>query len=118
MSQPSLRDLCFDLVSDSAKQFLGLQWRDGRFSTEAEHETDEWNFFDQQYVLAAALLYTSDHPANPWRRDDRLWQAIVRNGEHIASRIADDGTMTWRLRGVVLGHPFVCQRLTCAWLQA
>ena len=118
MPNPTLRDLSLDLIAGSAERFLDLQWSDGRFSTEREHETDEWNFFDQQYILAAAVLYTADHPGNPWRGEDRLWQAILKNGEHIASRIADDGTMTWRLRGVVLGHPFVCQRLTCAWLQA
>lgn len=113
-----LRDLCFEIVAGSAERFLNLQWGDGRFSTHAEHQTDEWNFYDQQYILPAALLYATDGPANRWRGDERLWQAILRNGRHIASRIGEDGAMVWRLNGVVLGHPFVCQRLTCAWLQA
>ena len=113
-----LRDLCFEIVAGSAERFLDLQWSDGRFSTRPEHHTDEWNFYHQQYLLPAALLYATDRPANRWRGDERLWQAILRNGRHIASRIGEDGAMVWRLNGVVLGHPFVCQRLTCAWLQA
>jgi hypothetical protein len=118
MANQGLRDLCFLLLSASADRFLERQWSDGRFATEAERNTDEWNFYDQQYLLPAALLYTSDRPDSPWRGSARLWEAILSNGRHLASRVAADGTMEWRLNGVVLGSPFVCQRLTCAWLQA
>jgi len=118
MSAPSLKELCLEQIVASADRFLSLQWSDGRFEVVPEHETDEWNFFQQQYVLPAALLYTLDHPGNPWRGDERLSKAILRHGRHIESRIAADGAMAWRLNRVVLSHPFVCQRLTCAWLMA
>jgi hypothetical protein len=118
MPRTALKDLCLEIVAGSAQRFLDLQWSDGRFATEPERDTDEWNFYDQQYILAASLLYTSDHPANLWRGNERLWRAILSNGEHIVSRVGEDGSMRWRLRGVTLAHPFVCQRLTCAWLQA
>ena len=118
MQSIGLKDLCLEIVAGTAGRFLDLQWSDGRFATRPEHETDEWNFYDQQYILAAAVLYSSAHPGNSWHGNERLWQAILRDGRHIASRIGEDGSMTWRLNGVVLGRPFVCQRLTCAWLQA
>ena len=113
-----LKDLCFALLSASAEGYLDLQWSDGRFVPRAEMPTDEWNFFDQQYLLPAALLYTADRPDNPWRESPRWWEAILRHGRHLVSRVGEDGAMEWRLNGVVLGSPFVCQRLTCAWLQA
>jgi len=118
MSAPTLKDLCLQEIASSADRFLAMQWSDGRFEVGPEHETDEWNFYHQQYILPAALLYTLDHPANPWCGNRDLWEAILRNGRHIVSRIAADGSMTWRLHGVVLDSPFVCQRLTCAWLLA
>jgi len=118
MPQPALRDLCLKLIAPSVDRFLALQWSDGRFAAEPERDTEEWDFYQQQYLLPAALLYTLEDPRNPWRGDARLWQAILRNGRHLVSRVAPDGSMTWRLRGVVLEHPFVCQRLTCAWLMA
>ncbi|MCJ7752696.1 MAG: hypothetical protein MUQ65_16685 [Armatimonadetes bacterium] len=118
MEQPSLKDLCLDIMADATGSFLDLQWSDGRFATVPEHDADEWNFYDQQFILPAALLYVAEHPASPWYADPRLLQAVVRNGRHIAGRIGDDGAMQWNLRGVVLPSPFVCQRLTCAWLLA
>jgi hypothetical protein len=118
MPSSGLRDLCLELIVGSADRFLDLQWSDGRFATEPEHDTDEWCFFDQQYILPAALLYVTEHPANPWYRSPRLWEAILRNNRHIEGRIAADGSMTWRLGGVVLPNPFVCQRLTASWLVA
>jgi len=118
MAERALTDLCMDTVAGTAERFLELQWSDGRFSGEPEQESDEWNFYDQQFILPAGLLYTAEHPANPWRGSDRLWEAILRNGRHLVSRVAADGSMTWRLGGVVLSQPFVCQRLTCAWLLA
>lgn len=118
MKQPSLKDLCLDILADTAGRFLDLQWSDGRFATTPEHDTDEWNFYDQQFILPAALLCITEHPANPWHADSCLLQAALRNGRHIAGRIGDDGAMRWNLRGVVLPSPFVCQRLTCAWLLA
>ena len=118
MSSESLKGLCLELAAATVERFLGLQWSDGRFATEPERETEEWNFFDQQYLLPAALLYVTEHPANRWQGDARLWDAILRNGRHLVDRVAEDGSMRWRLRGVVLDSPFVCQRLTCAWLLA
>lgn len=118
MADAGLKDLCFALVAGQAERFLELQWSDGRFAGEPERETDEWDFYQQQFILPAALLWVSDRQDNRWRGDGRLWQAILRNGRHLVERIAEDGSMTWRLGGVVLGRPFVCQRLTCAWLLA
>jgi hypothetical protein len=118
MPEIPLRDLCLETVVSVMERFLDLQWSDGRFSTRPEHETEEWNFYDQQFILPAALLHSTEHAVNPWHGSQRLWQAILRNGRHIASRVAEEGSMTWRLHGVVLGSPFVCQRLTCAWLLA
>ncbi len=92
MANQGLRDLCFQLLSASAEPYLDLQWSDGRFGTRPEHPTDEWNFYDQQYLLPAALLYTTDRPDNPWRGSARLWEAILRNGRHLATRVAADGT--------------------------
>jgi hypothetical protein len=117
-AQPALKDLCLDLLVESAGKLLDLQWSDGRFATAPERETDEWNFFDQQFILPAALLYTERRAENPWAGCARLRQAILSNGRHLAGRLSEAGTMEWRLNGVVLGSPFVCQRLTGAWLQA
>ena len=64
---PSLRELCLELVAGSAERFLDLQRSDGAFATEPESDTDEPDFYDQQYILAAALLYVTGHPANPWQ---------------------------------------------------
>jgi hypothetical protein len=113
MPPPSLRELCLHHLVASADRFLERQWSDGRFEAEREHPTEDWNFYHDQYLLAASLLYTVEHPANPWREDERLWQAILRNGRHLADQIADDGTMRWRLNGH--DFRFVCQRLLCAW---
>ena len=118
VGRSSLRDICLAILAQTAERFLDCQWSDGRFASVPEHETDEWNFFDQQYVLPAALLYVTDHPASPWRTRSGLWEAILRNGRHIASRVGEDGSMRWRLGGVALPGSFVCQRLTCAFLLA
>ena len=55
MSAPSLKELCLEQIVASADRFLSLQWSDGRFEVVPEHETDEWNFFQQQYTLPAAI---------------------------------------------------------------
>ncbi len=118
MVGPSLRELCCALMSEAAPEFLARQWSDGRFSLEPERKTEEWNFFDQQFLLAAAVLYTAERPDNPWAGSPQLWEAILRHGRHLLTRVDAAGAMRWNLYGVVLPQPFVCQRLVGAWLQA
>jgi hypothetical protein len=48
LPEVGLKDLCFELACQSAERFLDLQWSDGRFSSQPEHETDEWDFYDQR----------------------------------------------------------------------
>ena len=112
----SLKDLCLDPLLATAERFLDLQWSDGRFEVTPEYETEVWNHSHQQYILAAAVLYTTDHPANPWRGNERLWEAILRHGRHLAGRVDSQGAMLWNIREE--HFVFVCQRLLCAWLLA
>jgi len=116
MALPELKELCLAPLVSSAERFLAMQWSDGRFEVTPEYETEVWNQFHQQYILAAALLYTTEHPANPWRGSERLWQAMLRSGRHIASHVDANGAMLWNLNE---HHMIFCdQRLLCAWLLA
>ncbi len=116
MPSPSLKELCLEQIVASAERFLNLQWSDGRFELEAECASNTWNQFHQQYILAAALLYSLDLPTNPWYGNHRLWTALLRNGRHLVSQVDTDGTMMWRSGG--REFKFVCQRLLCAWFLA
>ncbi len=115
MSSPSLRDLCLDHLLATADRFLDLQWSDGRFEIDPEHETEDWNSIPPAVPLRWPRCSTrTDHPANPWRDNERLWQALLRHGQYLVTHVNADGAMLWNLTGA--NFLFVDQRLVCAWL--
>ncbi|MFH1070269.1 MAG: hypothetical protein V1794_11670, partial [Candidatus Glassbacteria bacterium] len=99
-----LPDFYYEVLSRAVDLQARCQAADGRFRTRLPRSGDSesgWRITGMQFIYAPALIYVTDHPANPKKGDRAMLEMALRAGDYLAAVVGPDG----EVRPTVDGRP-------------
>ena len=115
-----LPDLYYEVLAAAVEQATPLQAQDGRFRSRMPAAGDDemsWRVVGMQFIYAPAILYVSEHPANPLYGDSATLQMAERAGDYLASCINENGVVIPKVNGKST-NPLDSHRFLYCWVEA
>jgi hypothetical protein len=115
-----LPDLFYEVLARSVEKEMPLQARDGRFRSRLPAPGDDessWRVTVMQFIYAPALLYVSEHPANPYFQDKKILEMALKAGDYLVTCINEKGEVVPRVNGKPTNPLDVHRSLYC-WTEA
>lgn len=115
-----LPDLYYEVLARAIEQESRVQADDGRFRQRLPVTGDDersWRVVGMQFIYAPALLYVSDHPANPLFQDRATLEMALRAGDYLATCITESGEVVPRVNGNPT-NPLDSHRFLYCWTEA
>ena len=116
----TLPDLYYEVLSRAIEKEAPLQAADGRFRSRIPAPGDDessWRVVVMQFIYAPALLYVSEHPANPCYGDKKVLEMALKAGDYLVTCINDKGEVVPLVNGRTTNPLDVHRSLYC-WTEA
>ena len=98
----SLPDLYYEVLARAVEKEAPLQAADGRFRSRLPSPGDDessWRVVVMQFIYAPALLYVSEHPANPLYGDKKVLEMALKAGDYLVTCINEEGVVVPLVNG-------------------
>jgi len=115
-----LPDLYYEVLARAVEKEAPLQAADGRFRSRLPAPGDDessWRVVVMQFIYAPALLYVSEHPANPCYRDKKVLEMALKAGDYLVTCINGEGVVVPVVNGRSTNPLDVHRSLYC-WTEA
>jgi len=115
-----LPDLYYEVLARAVENAAPLQAPDGRFRGRLPVPGSQergWRVVAMQFIYAPALLYVSQHPANPLYGDKKVLEMALKAGDYLAATIDDNGRVVPLVNGRRT-NPLDSHRFLYCWTEA